>query len=1312
MKPLSFLFRIGLIVILAFSFLAGMSTPKPVSAATITVCSSGCDYTTIQAAVDAANEGDEILVHAGTFVENVTLNKNLKLLSTEGRFSTTIEGISGVGALATITITGNTTNVQIGDLNKGFKIIGIDNGNPAVENAAVYFQGNHSGAIIRGNEIVANGDLGLVTEWGATISGFEIKENIFSGKTFVGDNPAGDGFGQQFSLPNVPRQLVAIGGGATGTGTTNITFRNNIVNGIAGGFNSSGQPQGNTLVTIDADNSVIEGNRFEGVTSRYATSLRARRPNTTIENNIFSSTGLLTSATGHIFLQNNPINADLIASNTFDKGVYVYNTLGGTVGISISAAVIAAPASNVIYVLPGIYTEQVVIEKDLTLMGSGENTIIRSPGTLTSTYLIGSNIYKPVILVKDASNVILQDLVVDGDGKGNANYRFIGVGYFNSGGLISNVEIKNVQDTPFSGTQHGVALYIYNGDGQERQVEVKDSKLVDFQKNGTVFFGSNLTVNFHDNEVIGKGSTFTTAQNGVQFSGGATGDVKGNTIIGIAYTGANWTASGILLYGVGNVTVEDNELNNCQTSIYLYGGSSVITNNVITTSKAGIGGGSYLTGIAAADPPFLPPSPVETTTSLDQSGSKNATNDVSIMDSGDVVVIQNNIVNGGGDDPTSVGIGAWAGYTDEDVSFTITDNNVFGWGYGLDISKCVSGCSGGEISSITLKQNKVHQNVFGMYTNVEVDASLNWWGTLSWYGYGTVPGIKDLFEVEGDGDVDWQPWRNEDLTLSLDIPTITYADDDNAGKAEGEAGANGGTFGYDAFVTIQDALNHVASGGAVYVGAGNYSGDIQINKAVTMVGQNRPVLDGRFWVNADDVTIQGFEIRNGIASTGVDQSGVYVSGAQNVTIRDNHLIGSWIGGETNFVGGRGILTSGNVSNLVVEGNTIEKWVSGLYLNPTSGSIIVRNNEVRDNLAGAGTDGQGNVQFRNNYFRNNIEGIGASSVGASFVTEENAFIGNTTAVNHYSGSQIKAERNWWSSPSGPTNSANRGGSGQPVVGAVDFAPWLCDGSDTQPDQIGFQPAADAAGCTVTSAATRLVFTQYPDGGFENVPFATQPVVRAEDDDGNLAVNFNGAVLLVLANNSAGGALQGSLLVNAVNGVATFSGVSISKAGEDYRLAAIATSLDTAVGGYFDVLPQNADLEVSIAASPNPVETGAALTYTVGVQNLGPLAASNLTLTVNLPSGVTFLNAGGTGWTCSQSGGVVTCTRFSLAAASNAPAVNITVNAPNQAGSITATASIAATTLDLVDSNNQASVDTLVVTIPETGGITIYLPLVKK
>jgi Ca2+-binding RTX toxin-like protein len=262
---------------------------------TVLVVGAG-GYATIQAAVDAAPAGATILVAPGTYTENVVIDKAVTLLSIEGRDDTQIVGTFGAGGQGTITVLPNVDGVHIGATGQGFTIVGFDNPNPASEVAAVYFQGDHNGATVQGNDIVAQGDLGLLTEFSATNAHFLIDGNTFSGQTFTGTTVPAQSWGgsyssQQFTVANLPRQVVVISGGADAGSnhTSDIVFTNNQVTATAGALDSGGVAHGNILVTIDALGSTIANNVFSGFTT--AEGLRFRGPSATVTGNQFDNSG-------------------------------------------------------------------------------------------------------------------------------------------------------------------------------------------------------------------------------------------------------------------------------------------------------------------------------------------------------------------------------------------------------------------------------------------------------------------------------------------------------------------------------------------------------------------------------------------------------------------------------------------------------------------------------------------------------------------------------------------------------------------------------------------------------------------------------------------------------------------------------------------------------------------------------------------------------------------------------------------------------------------------------------------------------------
>jgi uncharacterized repeat protein (TIGR01451 family) len=71
------------------------------------------------------------------------------------------------------------------------------------------------------------------------------------------------------------------------------------------------------------------------------------------------------------------------------------------------------------------------------------------------------------------------------------------------------------------------------------------------------------------------------------------------------------------------------------------------------------------------------------------------------------------------------------------------------------------------------------------------------------------------------------------------------------------------------------------------------------------------------------------------------------------------------------------------------------------------------------------------------------------------------------------------------------------------------------------------------------------------------------------------------------------------------------------------------------------PPAIDLQIQKTDSPNPVNVGGTLTYTLTARNNGPSTATQVVITDSLPATVTYLSSSSTQGTCSRSGQLVTC-----------------------------------------------------------------------
>ena len=125
------------------------------------------------------------------------------------------------------------------------------------------------------------------------------------------------------------------------------------------------------------------------------------------------------------------------------------------------------------------------------------------------------------------------------------------------------------------------------------------------------------------------------------------------------------------------------------------------------------------------------------------------------------------------------------------------------------------------------------------------------------------------------------------------------------------------------------------------------------------------------------------------------------------------------------------------------------------------------------------------------------------------------------------------------------------------------------------------------------------------------------VQVVDQFGNLVPTSSANVTVAIGTNAGGGTLSGTTTIAAVNGIATFTDLSIDKTGTAYTLKATTSGLGLGTSNTFNVTPAAAD-HLLFSQQPTDAIAGVAFNPAVKVQvldvfnNLVTTDSSNVTL----------------------------------------------------------------------------------------------------
>ena len=271
-----------------------------------------------------------------------------------------------------------------------------------------------------------------------------------------------------------------------------------------------------------------------------------------------------------------PPPATVWVDDDFDSSILGWNVYRFN---KIQDGVDAVAEGGTVHVYPGEYTEQVIVNKNLSLEGMSGAKIVAPDTRSTFTIPESTATWDPIIFAygslsgSETISVTVDGFEIDGGNKASSSYRYVGILCRNvKPGTISNNVVHSLYPPSGKGSgpqTFGIMVY---GDSE---MTISHNEVRDFSRGGIGVSGDagsnpDPYALIQQNTVFGNGLETETgwwAENGIQVGYGATAHVVGNHVYDCTVNNPSWSATGIMAVDTDGVTIESNYVEGCDLGI-------------------------------------------------------------------------------------------------------------------------------------------------------------------------------------------------------------------------------------------------------------------------------------------------------------------------------------------------------------------------------------------------------------------------------------------------------------------------------------------------------------------------------------------------------------------------------------------------------------------------------------------------------------------------------------------------------------------------------------------------------------------------